>query len=274
MIVYRSSDAGAPSGSGGAGGLMGVLVSCLVSGYGSKSGAGWSVVAQEPNRVMLAPQTPVGRQSYVFVVDDTRPGYALVYGGTEPIQGGWSVYEMFPGMDLLSVGGPGVLVRRSSTWVVVADEYSCMYVGVGVASGSGKQLCSFLFMGHVKAVDPKDPYTGAVVGESDDPAYGYTFVHFLLHRSRGRLFRSVLADYWRPRNPLSFASFLSVPFSSLEEMRYIRGLYVLLGDIGSVAYDSGAVFDGVGGLSGRTFELYWLFSGVGFLLETSGWEVI
>jgi hypothetical protein len=40
--VYRSTDAGAPVSNGTVGSLIGLLDACLVNGYGSKAGAGWT----------------------------------------------------------------------------------------------------------------------------------------------------------------------------------------------------------------------------------------
>src|SRR5262245_31325832 len=53
-IVYKSSDGGAPplqvSVSDGSRGLIQVLDKCLVTGYGSKAGAGWTIAYTATNK--------------------------------------------------------------------------------------------------------------------------------------------------------------------------------------------------------------------------------
>src|SRR5574337_1555206 len=75
--VYRSSDASAPVLTGQAGSLITVLDACLISGYGSKSPAGWVKPYSGTN--LAAYRAATGNQFY-FRVDDSGTVEARISG--------------------------------------------------------------------------------------------------------------------------------------------------------------------------------------------------
>src|SRR5574337_1914064 len=75
--VYRSSDASAPVLTGQAGSLITVLDACLISGYGSKSPAGWAKPYSGTN--LAAYRAATGNRFY-FRVDDSGTVEARISG--------------------------------------------------------------------------------------------------------------------------------------------------------------------------------------------------
>lgn len=79
MPVYRSTDASAPSLAGTAGSLVALLKACLVDGYGSKAGAGWTMPftgTPTANQAVFK-QGGAGAQSFLQV-DDNAPNVSVV----------------------------------------------------------------------------------------------------------------------------------------------------------------------------------------------------
>lgn len=67
--VYRHDDASAPTLSGLAGGVLGVIRACLVDGYGAKAGAGWSESFSATNKAVF--RQGGGNLMYLRVDDST-----------------------------------------------------------------------------------------------------------------------------------------------------------------------------------------------------------
>lgn len=132
--VYYSTDAGAPVLSGTAGALIGVLDACLVNGYGSKAGAGWTKAFSGTNKA--AYKQPVGSNGFYFRADDTGTTVARIVG-----------YEAMTGIDTGSAAFPtevqfagGLYVAKSSAgdatarpWELVTNGNIC-YVHVNQAA--------------------------------------------------------------------------------------------------------------------------------------------
>src|SRR5687767_8039803 len=68
-IIYRSSDASAPTMNNAAGALVTVLDAILVNGYGAKSPLGWAISFTSGNLRTYRP--PAGTRFYLGVSDDT-----------------------------------------------------------------------------------------------------------------------------------------------------------------------------------------------------------
>lgn len=75
--IYRSTDASAPTLSGQAGSLIGLLDACLVDGYGSKAAAGWGKAYTDTNYAAYRPAS--GNRPYLRV-DDTDAQFARLVG--------------------------------------------------------------------------------------------------------------------------------------------------------------------------------------------------
>jgi len=111
-VIYRSSDASAPTLNGNAGSLVAVLNGCLVSGYGSKTALGWGSPFTATNKAVY--RAPNGVRHYLDV-DDSGPD-ATALGRNARIRG----YET---MTAVGTGtGPFPTVAQAATPVVVKSS--------------------------------------------------------------------------------------------------------------------------------------------------------
>jgi hypothetical protein len=120
--VYESTDASAPSLSGTAGSLIGVLDACLVTGYGSKLSSGWEKAYTGTN--LAAYRAPAGNRHYLRV-DDSPAQYPRVRG-YEAMTDVNTGTGLFPTDSQLS---GGAYLAKSSTadatargWLLVAND--------------------------------------------------------------------------------------------------------------------------------------------------------
>ncbi|WP_417217858.1 hypothetical protein [Alcanivorax sp.] len=149
--VYRSTDTGAPTypasaaNGGGAGALMDILKACLVDGFGSKPGAGWTVdyedATAEKRRIAFSNGNGVfevvtwGSLGAGFFIWDsiTTPGSGAIYTDdwgsvTSTGVNGWKhEREPVPGVNTDSMasaylGGIYAGGESSYAWTVFADE--------------------------------------------------------------------------------------------------------------------------------------------------------
>jgi hypothetical protein len=142
FTIYSSNDSGAPAMSGASGSLLTVLDAVLVTGYGSKPGAGWSKPLPNTGSYGIYRQG-TGSMFYLFVNDGSGSS-----GGAEAVLSGWDSITAitagavtgsnpFPTYTQLSFGGGagggsgGVILRKSSvitavsrTWTIMADSRS------------------------------------------------------------------------------------------------------------------------------------------------------
>jgi hypothetical protein len=163
-IIYRSTDASAPTLSGTVGSLVALLDACLVNGYGAKAAAGWSKPFTGTNRACFRPGA--GPRHYLDVYDN-----AATTGGAKEAE-----CRGFETMTAAGVGthefpsvGTAAVMRKSAsadgtarTWILIADDRT-MYLWV----------------------DTTD------IGSLS--RFGYTFGEFFSMKASGDVARSVIA---------------------------------------------------------------------------------
>lgn len=122
VTVYKSSDASAPALSGTAGALAAVLYACLVTGYGSKSAAGWAREFTGTNKAAF--RAAAGNRLRLRI-DDTGSNEAKAVG-YETMTDVDTGSNLFPTAVQLS---GGIFIRKSNTadstnrpWMVVAND--------------------------------------------------------------------------------------------------------------------------------------------------------
>lgn len=134
---YTSAEVGAPALSGSSGSLLVLLDACLVNGFGSRTGVGWTKPWENTGSYGCI-QQGTGSFCSMFIKDDA-PGA----GGTKEARvTGWeSISNMtlglatgsgqFPTVVQLAIGQGAVVVRKSATidstlrsWNVFADSRS------------------------------------------------------------------------------------------------------------------------------------------------------
>lgn len=147
--VYYSNDVGAPTLSGTAGALATILKACLVDGYGSKPGAGWTVALDDyaANKSYIFRNDPINGTGRYFVLRDdgniyvngaqSSPNIALIHGCESYINIS-STLGNFPNLNgdlnpdtyMTSMRAPQIyksfaMDASVRPWIVVADERTC-----------------------------------------------------------------------------------------------------------------------------------------------------
>ena len=193
FTIYLSSDTGAPSFYGTTGSYIALLDACLVNGYGSNPGAGWSKPLANTGSGGIFSQSvgcwkqPSGSGMYLFV-NDNRPNATSL--GKECWATGWenlvdlsssvantngSGSGQFPTPGQLLTTGHTV-IRKSTTsdssslrqWIVVADSssfYSFISTGdtAGMYYGFGfGDIYSF------RGTGSSDPYRCIIMGRNTE----------------------------------------------------------------------------------------------------------
>lgn len=175
--VYRWDDASAPVLTGQAGSRAALLKACLVTGYGSKTAAGWSNPYSATNVEAFTNSSAAGGTGYGILVTDTDAQYASVIG-YESITGGGVVTNQFP---TSAQQAAGMVIYASSTadttprpWLVVADEKRFyIWIGhnvtttTGLATTNYAQLC---FAGDLVGLNAADPYRFMITGGTNSSA--------------------------------------------------------------------------------------------------------
>lgn len=145
-IFYKYNDPGAPAyvGDATAGEIVKILDACLVNGYGSKAGAGWTIEYTGTNRRVY--RAPAGNRFSVFV-DDTP---VIAYGF-------WKGYIAPSGLDLGSGAWGGCYMKRGAQWQVIADDRTVYFMAPG-------RLHVF---GDMFSLMPADAFATVVAGMSN-----------------------------------------------------------------------------------------------------------
>ena len=140
--VYASTDASAPVLNGTAGSMAALLDACLVNGYGSKPGAGWSIAYSGTNTRSYKTGRS-GWNAYLYV-GDTTATYASVAGYNNMGSASDAGTNRFP--PAVSMVGTVVnaYFSKSTTadstarpWVLIADQNTFyLFIETGALSAS------------------------------------------------------------------------------------------------------------------------------------------
>jgi hypothetical protein len=181
FTVYNSSDAGAPTLSGSAGDLIGVLDACLVDGFGAKVAAGWShPVATASNIASYQQGSGCG---FGLVINDNGPNVTSTYKeawatGWESVAGvgapvGTGSGQFPTPAQLLTTGH--TVIRKSATadattrdWMVYADDATFILF---IHSGDSVTLWGMFVFGDIYSLaGVADAYRCIILGRANENA--------------------------------------------------------------------------------------------------------
>lgn len=312
--VYRSTDASAPSLDGTVGSLTALLDACLVSGYGSKTAAGWSKPYTSTNAAVF--RMGGGLQMYLQV-DDNGPGAG---GAKEARAWGFesmTAYNTATGgtVQFPASGSPNV-IRKSATadatareWLVVADDmtfhllirsgdsanvylgfcfgqfakvtagdsWNCLIMGRTTENSSSASVTVDFYAGHIGAV-------ATITGHSVPRTYNGTAGPNAFGKAAGNV--TSAASNTNLTGPLAYpnpcdGSIYLVPLTvvmgsgATAQIRgRVRGMFQLLHDN---VFTDGDTFSGdaTQQYAGRTFLLVQSIAGPAPLaIETTEWETV
>ncbi|MBW8067160.1 MAG: hypothetical protein GJU73_06915 [Ferrovum sp.] len=174
--LYQSTDASAPILTGTAGSLVALLDACLVNGYGTKAGAGWTIAYTGTNQRVYKMSPTLGTGNSLFVDDSatvsgSTPEEAYLTGFEAPTGLGTGTGQ-FPTSAQCALGIGAVTCRKSMTadttprpWTLVADQ-TCFYL----FTVSGDYLNPFgpmgIVFGDLFSFKSSDAYRTLLIGRN------------------------------------------------------------------------------------------------------------
>lgn len=292
-IFYKSSDAGAPAMvTTTPGTLAAVLDACLVTGYGSKPGAGWTIEYTAANRRVY--RSPAGRRFYCDLDDRAVDSWPWLTGyiNATGLSAGSNPY------------GSTAYYQRAAVWVIVADDrtfYSfhnnlsfAKFVAFGdfyslKAGDNYNSIC--IGMGAHSSSTTDDFMTNSGrcgVARSQSGAVGAISMTCSCYSSSGgNQAGSGLVTWCAARWPFPNPSDSAVHFGRVAISSGTEGLRGYLRGIWAVPHLSSSFFStditdlseiaGTGPFAGRNFVIIGQLAGPGnpacFAVESTAWDV-
>lgn len=169
---YFSTDASAPAISGTAGTLISVLDACLVNGYGSKTGAGWTKAYSGTNLAAYRMSTASPATGFYMRVDDTGTTSARLVGyetmsdvntGTGPFPAG---AQFSGGLFFLKSSAANTTARP---WMLIAENRSfyLMVLSNQTAFGAGDNWNAAMFFGDIITRKASDGFNCALIAHTN-----------------------------------------------------------------------------------------------------------
>ena len=196
VVLYKWDDTGAPQLSYAAGSALALFDACLVNGYGSKAGAGWtkSFTDSTNKRTVYKQGGTTGR--HFFQVYDNSEGF-FSWAGYETMTDTVTGTNCFVGGNTHSTShwGTGTTVTTTSTcrhlksnysgynakWYLIADDRTFYFF---VRDERDPYFCSYMPMmfGDIYSMLPGDLYKCAGIGgyvqRADQTVGGFWISHF------------------------------------------------------------------------------------------------
>lgn len=174
--IYRSTDPGAPVLNKNAGTLINVLTACLVTGYGTKTGAGWTkpYTSGEYAAFRMSTTAPGSTGSYLQIRDIEfyaeakafKTMTAIGVGTDESPPAGTGNY-LFKSYDNSNQPPAAANTPIDRPWTIIADTRA-VYIFINVAAttwGTTTQSDGFLFFGDIVTRKSNDAYNCAIIGQ-------------------------------------------------------------------------------------------------------------
>lgn len=168
VTLYSSTDTNAPVLNGNAGSLITVLTACLVNGYGSKAGAGWTLLGVNSGGTSALYKMGSG-SGYTMQINDgitsssqNAAYYAGIVGGAPS-----STFASGPALPFPSYGGTifksmqTVQATAVPWWVIATSNMMYLIVSPGLCIGNAysagaQQLCSIYSFGDLYGLKQGD----------------------------------------------------------------------------------------------------------------------
>ena len=304
VTTYFSTDSGAPTLTGEVNALINLLTQCLVNGYGSKPGVGWSKPFSGTNKAVF--KAGGGTQACLWV-DDNAPGAA---GARECRLRGYEVMSAldtgtgaFPTTTQMAVP---IIYRKSTSldassrpWILIADDrrfYLFSYPGEGTAN----RYTNFFFGDIISYKTGGDLYSAAIIGRATENSAAESYD--ALSQVGTAVNASAATGHYMARSHTGIGSALQ--FSKFHDSSLASASYVGSGQYMAypnpvdgglymspvrICYSSilrghlpgfwapmhtrplvhGDTFAGVGNMSGKTFLVIDLWNSAQVFMETS-----
>lgn len=172
--IFYSTDTGAPTINGVAGSLYTTLQKCLVTGYGSKSGAGWTNPYTGTNQGVFTMAS--GGTGFSFYINDNTPSIAneaTVIAWQSPTgldtgTGQWPLSSQLTAIYSNTLGTPwrkSESANSTANWWVVAADNNTVYVIISTGLVlNGTLLCQGFVFGDLGGVASTDSWACCLQG--------------------------------------------------------------------------------------------------------------
>jgi hypothetical protein len=173
--VYRYDDASAPTLTGQAGSLVGLLDACLVNGYGTKDPAGWDIAYTATNK--RAYRAATGNRHYLRVDNASNGSRVRGFQSMSDVDTG---SDPFPNNTQINNGGYWYSSNSTNdnarAWMIVANEKT-FWLYICTSSTSTSTVFQSQNPGHVlyfwgeieKVLSSDSKNTAIICGTSDSP---------------------------------------------------------------------------------------------------------
>lgn len=169
ITIYQSTDTDAPILTGQAGALKTLLKACLVAGYGTTPGKGWTLAFEDTNKIALK-SSATGASGCVLRIDDSNTGYAALAG-----------YHAMTDIDT-GTGAFGNINQRirkwyqgsataAKAWTVIASDAG---VYVFTQFKYGQTFHDVFFFGDFTSFVPSDNFNCLLAGDNSNSVYEST----------------------------------------------------------------------------------------------------
>ena len=191
VTLYSSTDPSAPVLNGNSGSLITVLTACLVSGYGTKAGAGWTLLGSSSSSNYTAMYKMGSGSGYVMQINDNSPSSSNAVWSSG-INGG-APSSTFAGGLSLSFTTSGLTIIKSlqalSTtavpwWVIATSNMMYLVISPGLCFGStyssgAQQLCYMYSFGDLYGLKSGDNNGCLLIADNGYPeqaTYGASII--------------------------------------------------------------------------------------------------
>lgn len=132
VTVYKSTDASAPVLTGETNSLIALFDACLVNGYGSKAGAGWTKAYSGTNKAVY--RMGGGTQRYLQVIDDgslptagARAAKVRGFWDMSDVDNGTNVFPTVAQLANSNIYKSTLASNATRQWVIVASNRGFYY---------------------------------------------------------------------------------------------------------------------------------------------------
>ena len=188
LKIYTSEDDRAPELEHREGGFRTVLKACLVTGYGTKPPAGWSVQESGTSSTFIPQDVSTGCRYTVSNEDADVAKITAKHDDGTPFAEGWLNKKL---------NG----VTKPNRWVCVADGKHCWLVVLAINSKTDHQVEAYYF-GDVDTLDAYGEAGALFVPENKDYNYNYHIIKIRpLKLSNGKKCQCDVANFQLSANP-------------------------------------------------------------------------
>lgn len=188
VLRFKSTDAGAPQidyNSRVAGDVKAVLKACLVTGYGDKSSAGWSIASEvEPFIEFVSPSPAMS--DYKLKVDDSSGSYTYWYYMYQGVESKPYYYKNDKRPTYIDKTSP------INGWQLLVTSRGFVFIDIAYSSSINAPICNITYWGQIKSAltstDDRNMSfwsTGFISGVGDPASFlqqqGFKNNHYLLN---------------------------------------------------------------------------------------------